>query len=172
MTALQGHYHCFIESVCNQFCCSDAIKPLQEGFNALCESETKYNTDIDEWELMPAVLNYILANNPNFYIVGVSGNRNISSDGWYEVEYSIRNDDIPNFYLYLTTHYDHDPDFEDEWENRPDNTVEPSEIIWDDIDDYWKGFEHIMEDETVMKLLPANMVEQMRRCVTNGKSNK
>lgn len=171
MTDLQIHYHCFIESVCNKFCCSDAIKPLQKGFNALCESEAKYNTDIDEWELMPDVLNYILANNPNFYIVGRSGNRNISSDGWYEVEYLILNDDIPKFYLYLTTHYDHDPDFEEEWEDRPDYTVEPSEIIWDHIDNYWDGFEHIMEDETIMKLLPANMVEQMRRCVANRKNH-
>jgi len=171
MVVLQKQYNCFIEAVCNQLGCIDAIKPLQEGFNALCEHETKNETEIDEWELMPAVLNYILDNNPQFYIVGVSGNRNISSDGWYEVEYSIRNDDIPRFYLYLTTHYDHDPDFEEEWENRPDDTVEPSEIIWDDIDDYWKGFEHIMENEIIMNLLPANMVEQIRHCVANGKKH-
>ena len=38
MNTLQKSYNAFIESVCNEFGCTDAIHPLQEGFSALCES--------------------------------------------------------------------------------------------------------------------------------------
>ena len=37
MNSLHKSYHAFIESVCNEFDCTDAIHPLREGFAALCE---------------------------------------------------------------------------------------------------------------------------------------
>jgi hypothetical protein len=36
---MQKTYHSFVESVCKQFDCTDAIRPLQEGFSALCEAD-------------------------------------------------------------------------------------------------------------------------------------
>ena len=38
MNILQANFNTFIESICSQYGCKDAIKPLQEGFGALCES--------------------------------------------------------------------------------------------------------------------------------------
>lgn len=38
MNPMQKSYDSFIESVCKQFDCTDAIRPLQEGFSALCET--------------------------------------------------------------------------------------------------------------------------------------
>jgi hypothetical protein len=38
MNSIQKSFHTFIESVCNEFGCTDAIHPLQEGFSTLCES--------------------------------------------------------------------------------------------------------------------------------------
>ena len=41
MTGTQEKFNTFLESVCSQFGCKDAIRPLQEGFAALCESITE-----------------------------------------------------------------------------------------------------------------------------------
>ena len=38
MNSMQKSYHVFIESVCNEFGCTDAIHPLQDGFTTLCEA--------------------------------------------------------------------------------------------------------------------------------------
>ena len=38
MNSIQKSYSSFVESVCKQFDCTDAIRPLQEGFAALCEA--------------------------------------------------------------------------------------------------------------------------------------
>ena len=38
MTGTQEKFNTFLESVCSQFGCKDAIRPLQEGFAALCEA--------------------------------------------------------------------------------------------------------------------------------------
>lgn len=40
MNPMQKSYSSFVESVCKQFGCTDAIRPLQEGFGALCEADT------------------------------------------------------------------------------------------------------------------------------------
>lgn len=40
MNSLQKSYNSFIESVCKRFDCTDAIRPLQNGFAALCEADT------------------------------------------------------------------------------------------------------------------------------------
>jgi len=39
MNSMQKTYHSFVESVCKQFDCTDAIRPLQEGFATLCETD-------------------------------------------------------------------------------------------------------------------------------------
>lgn len=44
MNPMQKSYRSFIESVCKQFACTDAIRPLQEGFAALCEARYTYPT--------------------------------------------------------------------------------------------------------------------------------
>ena len=46
MNPMQKSYSSFIESVCKQFDCTDAIRPLQEGFDALCESMTPGNQEL------------------------------------------------------------------------------------------------------------------------------
>ena len=38
MESMEAQYKAFIESVCAEFGCTDAIRPLQEGFTALCEA--------------------------------------------------------------------------------------------------------------------------------------
>ena len=38
MESMETQYKAFIESVCAEFGCTDAIRPLQEGFAALCEA--------------------------------------------------------------------------------------------------------------------------------------
>ena len=38
MESMEAQYKAFIESVCAEFGCTDAIRPLQEGFAALCEA--------------------------------------------------------------------------------------------------------------------------------------
>ena len=40
MNSMQKSYHFFVESVCGEFGCTGAIRPLQEGFGALCEADT------------------------------------------------------------------------------------------------------------------------------------
>lgn len=40
MNPMQKSYRSFVESVCAEFGCTDAIRPLQEGFGALCEADT------------------------------------------------------------------------------------------------------------------------------------
>lgn len=39
MNPMQKSYNAYIESVCNEFGCTDATHPLQEGFAALCEAD-------------------------------------------------------------------------------------------------------------------------------------
>lgn len=39
MNNMQKQYHAFIESECTRLGCKDVIKPLQEGFAAMCEAE-------------------------------------------------------------------------------------------------------------------------------------
>jgi hypothetical protein len=39
MNSMQKSYHSFVESVCKQFDCTDAILPLQDGFATLCETD-------------------------------------------------------------------------------------------------------------------------------------
>ena len=39
MESMEAQYEAFIESVCAEFDCTDAICPLQEGFVALCEAD-------------------------------------------------------------------------------------------------------------------------------------
>jgi hypothetical protein len=39
MESMEAQYKAFIESVCAEFGCTDAIRPLQEGFAALCEAD-------------------------------------------------------------------------------------------------------------------------------------
>ena len=46
MNPMQKSYGSFIESVCKQFDCTGAIRPLQEGFDALCESMTPGNQEL------------------------------------------------------------------------------------------------------------------------------
>ena len=46
MNPMQKSYSSFIESVCKQFDCTDAIRPLQDGFDALCESMTPGNQEL------------------------------------------------------------------------------------------------------------------------------
>lgn len=38
MSSKQVKFNAFLESVCNQFGCRDALRPLQQGFSALCEA--------------------------------------------------------------------------------------------------------------------------------------
>jgi hypothetical protein len=169
MTDMQHQTLTFIESECNSIGLPNAAKSLCNGYTALCEAENNQSSNkVDEWELMPKVLYYLREH--GYYIEWRSGNRNVSSDGWYELGYYLRNENDPNFELYLNTHYDHDQDFEDEWESRDGDEVQPEDIIWDHIDDYWRGFEHILEDDTVRNLLPPEMVSQMQYCLDH-KSN-
>ena len=44
MNPMQKSYRAFIESVCAEFECTGAIRPLQEGFSALCETRYTYPT--------------------------------------------------------------------------------------------------------------------------------
>ena len=46
MNRLQSNFNTFIESICSQYGCKDAIGPLQEGFAALCESMTPGNIEL------------------------------------------------------------------------------------------------------------------------------
>ena len=46
MNPMQKSYSSFIESVCKQFDCTGAIRPLQDGFDALCESMTPGNQEL------------------------------------------------------------------------------------------------------------------------------
>lgn len=46
MESMEAQYKAFIESVCGEFGCTDAIHPLQEGFDALCESMTTGNQEL------------------------------------------------------------------------------------------------------------------------------
>jgi hypothetical protein len=41
MQDIRESYRIFIETVCKQFDCTDAIQPLQEGFSALCEASDR-----------------------------------------------------------------------------------------------------------------------------------
>ena len=50
MNSLQKSYHSFIESVCAEFGCTDAIHPLQEGFSALCEADTGDTRTDSAWD--------------------------------------------------------------------------------------------------------------------------
>ncbi len=47
MNTNQKYYTAFMESICNHFKCMDALPALNEGFNALCESEA-FNSQTGE----------------------------------------------------------------------------------------------------------------------------
>ena len=52
MNSMQKTYHSFVESVCKKFDCTEAIRPLQEGFAALCEAGDRMSGsawDTVEW---------------------------------------------------------------------------------------------------------------------------
>lgn len=46
MNPMQKSYRAFVESVCVEFECTGAIRPLQEGFSALCENMTHGNMEL------------------------------------------------------------------------------------------------------------------------------
>ena len=50
MNPMQKSYRAFIESVCTEFGCTDAIRPLQEGFSALCETDTGDTRTCSAWD--------------------------------------------------------------------------------------------------------------------------
>lgn len=55
MNSLQKSYHSFIESVCKQFDCTDAIRSLQEGFAALCEADTGDARNGSAWDTIERI---------------------------------------------------------------------------------------------------------------------
>lgn len=50
MNPMQKSYRSFVESVCTQFDCTGAIRPLQEGFAALCEADTGDTRTGSAWD--------------------------------------------------------------------------------------------------------------------------
>jgi hypothetical protein len=50
MNPMQKSYRAFIESVCTEFGCTDAIRPLQEGFSAMCEADTGDTRTGSAWD--------------------------------------------------------------------------------------------------------------------------
>lgn len=50
MTSMQKSYCSFVESVCKQFDCTGAIRPLQEGFAALCEADAGDTRNGSAWD--------------------------------------------------------------------------------------------------------------------------
>lgn len=50
MTSMQKSYRSFVESVCKKFDCTEAIRPLQEGFAALCEADMGDTRNGSAWD--------------------------------------------------------------------------------------------------------------------------
>lgn len=55
MNFMQKSYSSFIESVCKQFECTGATRPLQEGFAALCESDTGDTRNGSTWDTVERI---------------------------------------------------------------------------------------------------------------------
>lgn len=55
MNSLQKSYRAFIESVCKRFDCTDAIRPLQEGFAALCEADAGDTRNGSAWDTVERI---------------------------------------------------------------------------------------------------------------------
>ena len=62
MNSLQKSYSAFIESVCKRFDCADAIRPLQDGFAALCEADTGDTRSSSAWDTVERIHLYHAAN--------------------------------------------------------------------------------------------------------------
>lgn len=54
-------YRAFIETVCKRFDCTDAIRPLQEGFAALCEADTGDTRNGSAWDTVERIHVYHVA---------------------------------------------------------------------------------------------------------------
>jgi len=50
MNPMQKSYSSFVESVCKHLNCTDAIRPLQEGFTALCEADAGDTRNGSSWD--------------------------------------------------------------------------------------------------------------------------
>lgn len=55
MDQLHKKYHAFIESECTRLGCKDVIKPLQEGFTALCEADTGDTRNGSAWDTVERI---------------------------------------------------------------------------------------------------------------------
>ena len=82
-------------------------------------------------DFLKKILTY-LTEEKSYFIYAHDTHRWISSDGWYELEYNLQDDNGTD--VYLTTYSSHEQDFEDDWSSEDGHHVTPGDLYMND----WK----------------------------------
>lgn len=113
-------------------------------------------------DFLRKILNY-LTDEKNYCIYAHDTHRWISTDGWYELEYNLQDDNGTD--VYLTTYNSHDQDFEDEWTSEDGHHVTAGELYmnsWSD-DPLWIMSNLAGNDKVRNDIRPDLLNEMMRR---------
>ena len=73
-----------------------------------------------------------LTEDKGYRIYAHDTHRWISTDGWYELEYNLQDDN--GLDLYITTYSSHEQEFEDEWSSENGHDVSYSEVYYSDFE--------------------------------------
>ena len=116
-------------------------------------------------DLLKKILTWLI-DKKNYYIAAHDTHRWISSDGWYELEYNLRNDSGTD--VYLTTYSSHDQDFEDEWSSEDEHHISPDEMYMND----WKDdplwiMSNLAGSDKVKSDIPNELLDEMMRRLKN-----
>lgn len=167
MNTAQRQRMAFIGSECRKMGREDLAAPLEAGFVACCEAAEVQN-NAENWEtcesMIKRVLEYLTWN--KYYAVkGHYGHRNLSSDGWFEIEYNLVDRGDPNTSVYLTTYCSSDPSLEQEWYGMGECPVEPNQIEWNterhEYHNMAYALENLIECDATRNDLPEDMVNEI-----------
>ena len=167
MKSQQEQMKSFIESECRSLGCEGLSDALSTGYAACCEA-VSVQENTTTWETCESMIKRVLEYltwNKDYSVKGHYGHRNLSSDGWFEIEYNLVDRNDPDKSVYLTTYCADDPSLEQEWNGREDCPVEPNQIEWDtDRNEYHNmayALENIIECDATRNDLPPEMVAEI-----------
>ena len=147
---------------------SDSRNTGSEPEDPICEAASSVQDNAEDWEtcesMIKRVLEYLTWN--KYYAVkGHYGHRNLSSDGWFEIEYNLVDRGDPNTSVYLTTYCSSDPSLEQEWYGAGECPVEYNQIEWDTGRNEYHhmayALECIIECDATRNDLPEEMVNEI-----------
>lgn len=114
------------------------------------------------YNLLNKILTY-LTEEKSYFIYAHDTHRWISSDGWYELEYNLQDDNGTD--VYLTTYSSHEQEFEDDWSSEDGYHVTPGDLYmsnWND-DSLWIMSNLAGNDKVRSDIRPDLLEEMMSR---------